>query len=263
MVHTLGGRRQRGGEHEQGGHPEGQVDVEDPPPAEVGCEKPAEQRPGDAGETEHRPEQARVAAPFPGRHDVTDRRLCADHQAASAEALQRAEGDQLVEAAALAAQRRAEQEDEQRGLQHDLASVQVPELAVQRGDHRLGEQVGGDDPRDVVQAAEIPDDGWQRCRDDRLVECRQEHHEQQARKHQTQVGPLALLLLHQVGLCSGPLTGSPRHMCRGAVPYMYGTERRAACGPAGARMRAPSKRHVRRRLAHVPAGTAIALRGLP
>src|ERR1700684_284420 len=26
--------------------------------------------------------------------------------------------------------------------------------------------------------------------------------------------------------------GSPRHMCRGAAPYMYGSERRAACGPA-------------------------------
>ena len=150
MVHALGDRGQRRREHEEGDDPERQVDVEDPAPAEVAREEAAEQRPGDAGEAEHGAEQARVAAALARRHDVADRGLRADHQPAAAEALQRAEGDQLVEALALAAQRRADQEHDQAGLQDDLAPVHVAELPVQRRDGGLREQVGGDDPGDVV-----------------------------------------------------------------------------------------------------------------
>jgi hypothetical protein len=52
-----------------------------------------------------------------------------------------------------------------------------------------------------------------------------------------------------------PLDGPPAHV-PGADPYMYGSEGRAACGPAaGAHARPLDDAHVRRRrLAHVPTG---------
>ena len=49
-----------------------QVDVEDPAPGEVLDDHAAEQRPGDAREAEHRPEQALVAAALARGHDVAD-----------------------------------------------------------------------------------------------------------------------------------------------------------------------------------------------
>ena len=184
VVHSLGDAGKRGREHEEGENPERQIDVEDPAPAEVAGQKATEQRPGDAGQTEHGTEQARVAASLARRHDIADRGLRADHQPAATQPLQRAKGDQLIEALALTAERRADQEHDQAGLQHDLAPVHVAELPVQRRDGGLREQVGGDDPGDVVQAAEVADDRGQRGRDDRLIECRQQHHEQQASEYQ-------------------------------------------------------------------------------
>ena len=67
------------------------VDVEDPAPREGVDEEAAEQRPGDRGDGEHRADQAHVAAALARRDDVGDDRLRADHQAAGADALQRAE----------------------------------------------------------------------------------------------------------------------------------------------------------------------------
>ena len=71
-----------------------------------------------------------------------------------------------------------------RRLQHDLAAEQVAEFAVQRHDDGRAEQVGGDDPRQVVEAAEFADDGRQRGRDDGLIERGEQHDQQQCRKQQ-------------------------------------------------------------------------------
>ena len=73
-------------------------------------------------------------------------------QPAAAEALQRAEGDQLGHVLGDAAQRRADEEDHDRRLQHDLAAVEVAELPVERPGDRRGEQVRGHDPREVLRA---------------------------------------------------------------------------------------------------------------
>jgi hypothetical protein len=92
----------------------------------------------------------------------------------------RAEGDELHHRARRTAERRADEEDHHRRLQHALAAVEVAELAVERGHHGLGEQVGGDDPRQPLETAELADDGGQRRGDDRRVERGEQQHEQQA-----------------------------------------------------------------------------------
>ena len=126
-----------------------------------------------------RAEEPRVAPALARGDDIADRRLCAHHQPAAAESLDGAERDQLGHPLREPAQHRADQEDHERRLEHELAPVEVAELAVQRRHDRHREQVRGDDPADVVEPAELADDRGQRGRDDRLVERRQQHHEEQ------------------------------------------------------------------------------------
>ena len=71
-------------------------------------------------------------------------------------------------------------QDEHCSLKHTLPPVQIAELAVDRRDHRLGQQIGRHDPRQLLEAAEVTDDGGERRRDDRLIERRQEQRQQQA-----------------------------------------------------------------------------------
>ncbi len=159
------------------------VHVEDPAPRERLDEEAAEQRAGDRRDREHGADQAHVAAALARRHDLGDDRLRADHQAAGAEALQRAEGDQLAHRLAQARQQRAGEEDHDRGQEHGLAPVHVAELSVERRRRRGREQVGGDDPREVLEATEVADDRRQRRRDDRLVQRGQEHAQHQRAEH--------------------------------------------------------------------------------
>jgi hypothetical protein len=95
----------------------------------------------------------------------------------------------------------------ERALQDDLAPELVPELSVQRRDDRLREQVGGHDPRDVAQPPEVADDRRQSRGDDRLIERREEQHEHQAAKHQTQA---QLVARPRLGLTGGSCDGAHR-----------------------------------------------------
>ena len=72
-------------------------------------------------------------------------------------------------------------------LQHDLAAVQIAELSVERRDDGLREQIGGDDPRELLEPAELADDRRQRRGDDRRVERGEQHHEQQAAEQRQQL----------------------------------------------------------------------------
>ena len=190
---------------------DGQVDVEDPAPGELVDEEAAEQRPGDRGDGEHGADQAHVAAALPRRDDVGDDRLRADHQAAGADALQGAEGDQLGHRLAEAREHRAGEEDDDRRQEHGLAPVHVAELAVDRRRDRRGEQVGRHDPGEVVEAAEVADDRRQRGRDDRLVERRQEHAEHQRGEdgRERAAGERRVLLGRRLASCVRARTGSP------------------------------------------------------
>ena len=150
-------------------------------------EEAADQRTGHAREPEHGAEDALVAAAVAGRHDVADRRLRRHHQAATTEPLNSAEGDQLRHVLREAAEDRADQEDHEADLEHDLASVLVAELPVERRHDRLGQQVGGHDPREVIEAAEVADDRRQGRRDDRAVERGEQHHQHEAREDDVEV----------------------------------------------------------------------------
>jgi hypothetical protein len=59
---------------------------------------------------------------------------------------------------------RAGDEDRDRRDEDRLAPVEVAELAVERRRDGRGEQVGRDDPRQVVEAAEVAGDGRERGR---------------------------------------------------------------------------------------------------
>ena len=59
-------------DHRQRGDPDGQVDVEDPPPRQVVDEEPSEQRADHRRDAEHRAEEPLVAAAVARREDVAD-----------------------------------------------------------------------------------------------------------------------------------------------------------------------------------------------
>jgi hypothetical protein len=169
-------------DHRKGDDPDRQVDVEDPAPRGVVDQEAADQRPGHAADPEDGTEDALVAAAVARRDDVADDRLREDDEPAAAEALHRAEGDELAHALGLAAQRRPDEEDDDRGLEDALATVEVAELAVERRRDRRGQQVAGDDPRELVEAAELGRDSRQRGRDDRPVERRQQDRQHERRE---------------------------------------------------------------------------------
>ena len=62
------------------------------------------------------------------------------------------------------------------------ATVEVGDLAPERGAGGRGQQVGGDDPGEVLETAEVADDAGQGGADDALVERGQEHAGHHARR---------------------------------------------------------------------------------
>ena len=169
------------------------VHVEDPAPGKVVDQEAAEQRAGDRCDGEHGADQAHVAAALAGRDDVRDDRLRAHHQAAGADPLKGAKADQLPHRLREPGEHRAGQEDQDRGEEHGLAPEHVAELPVQRGRDRRGEQVGGHDPGEVIEPAQVADDRRQRRRDDGLVERGEEHAEHQRGEDGRERAPAELL----------------------------------------------------------------------
>ena len=91
-------------------------------------------------------------------------------ESAAAQALQGPRGDQEGHRAREPAERGAEQEQAHRDEHHRAAAVEVAELAVERRHDGRGEDVGGHHPAQVIEPAEVRDDGRKRGRDDGLVE---------------------------------------------------------------------------------------------
>ena len=178
-------RRRR---HEEDHHRDGDVDPERPPPGQIVGEVAAEQRPDDRRDTEHRAQNALVAASFAERNHLADERACGDGNPAAADPLQRACPDQHGHRLREPAQHRPDDEEHHRALEDPFAAIQVTELADQRGDDRRGQQVAGDHPRLMSGVAQVGDDGRQRGGDDGLVQ-RGEQHAQHDR-HEDEVAPL-------------------------------------------------------------------------
>jgi hypothetical protein len=208
------GRLERDGDHAQRDEPDREVDVEDPAPREVIDEEAAEERPDHRRDAEHGAEVALVAAALPRWNDVPDDGDRDDDQAAAAEALQGTEGDQLLHVLAEAAERGADEEDRDRRLQHDLAAVEIAELAVDRPGDGRGEQVRRDDPGELRDAAEVADDRRQRRRHDRLVERREQEHEHQRAEDQAH----AMAARGRRGFGSGAHHGDERRLRKLVVP---------------------------------------------
>ena len=187
-------------DHRQCEQTDGQVDVEDPMPGEAVDEEPTDQRPDHGGDAEDGAEVPLVAAAVARRHDVADRSSRDHHQPAAAETLQRTERDQRRHVPREPAQRRADQEDNDRRLQHRLAPVEVTELPIQRRHHRRRQQVRGHHPREMLDTAKIANDRRKRCRDDRLIERRQQRDEKQRRENQAHT----LLPLYHNRLAQSP-----------------------------------------------------------
>ncbi len=185
--------------HEQRQPRQRQIDIEDPPPArdfqtrqmdrgQVG-EEAADQRTDDAGETEHRSEQAAHLGALSGRIEVGDHSEGRGDQAGAAQTLDRPEHDQLRHAAAdqrqiaeLAGQPAQHRADHKQGDADDedrLAPKDVRQLAVDRHHHRRGQQIGGRHPRIEIQARQLRHDPRHGRGDDGLVERRQQEDDHQ------------------------------------------------------------------------------------
>ena len=74
--------------------------------------------------------------------------------------------------------------DQDRDAQREPAAVDVGDLAVERDDGGRRQQVGGDQPRQAVDVAEVAADGRQRGRQDGLVERAHERRQQHAEHDQ-------------------------------------------------------------------------------
>ena len=182
VADPLGGQVQGGDDVDQRRPADRQVDVEDPAPGKVGGDEPADQRAADGGEHHHDHHVAHVAAALARRHDVAERRHRADHQAACAQALDRAERDQLGHRMRLTGQRRAGQEDQDRDDEEPLAAVHVAEFPVERRHDQGREDVGGHHPGQVGHPAEVADDPRQRGAHDEVVQHGEQNGEQEPRQ---------------------------------------------------------------------------------
>ena len=108
------------------------------------------------------------------RHDVGDDRQRTDHQAACTHSLNGTERDQLVHRLGQPREDRRDEEDDGGADEDRPATQQVTELPGNRRGNRRGDEVGGDDPRQATEPAEIADDRGQRRGDDHLVESGEE-----------------------------------------------------------------------------------------
>src|SRR6185312_15867850 len=99
----------------------------------------------------------------------------------------------------------ADQEDDDRDLEDEATAVEVGDLAPERRDGGRGQEIGGNDPREVVEAAEVADDAGQGGADDALVERGEEHagHDADQHDHDLAVGQGGCLF----GRVNGDLSG--------------------------------------------------------
>ena len=164
---------------------------------------------------------ALVLAALPGRYQIADDRHHADHQAARAQSLDGAEADQLPHVLGHAAQHRADQEDHDGGEEGALAAVHVAELAPDRGGGGGGQGVRGDHPGQMLQAAQLADDGRHRGADDHVVEHGQQHGDHEREDHDPHAARLRLLVPAAVASVlvfryTGHRSHSPTLTCRPA-----------------------------------------------
>ena len=140
-------------EHPGGEPAERDVDEEDPAPAEVLGEHPAEGRADHRGGAPDAGDVALHPGPLLDRVEVADHGDGHRQHRAGADALHGAGDDQRRHAPGHAAQHRAGQEHGDAEEQHRPAADDVGELAVERGGDGLGQQVDGEQPGELREPA--------------------------------------------------------------------------------------------------------------
>ena len=118
-------RRQQPADEEQRDEADGDVDVEDPVPADVLGQEAADERADDEGDAEDGAEQALVLAALGRREQVADDGERDREERTGADALDAAEQDELRHVLAQAGQRGADQEDADADHEDRLAPVEV------------------------------------------------------------------------------------------------------------------------------------------
>ncbi len=169
--------RQQAPDDEERQQADGDVDVEDPVPAEVVGQQAPEPGTDQEGDAEDRAEQALVLAPLARGEEVADDGEADREERPGAEALDAPEEDQLPHLLREAGEGRSHQEEPDAHHEHGLAAEEVGELAVDRHRDGAGHQVAGGHPDVEVGAVQGGDDLGQDGPDDRLVEGREEEAE--------------------------------------------------------------------------------------
>ena len=183
MTWSRRGERQlerHAGDHQRG-EAERDVHVEDPAPVGVVDEQPADERAEHRRDGVHAHHVALVLAAFARRQHVAHDRHREREDAAGADTLEEAGGDEHAHRGGGTAEDAAGHEDDDRELVEPAPAEEVAELAPERCGRRRGEQVAGEHPRDLLQAAEVRDDRRRGGRDDGALDRRDELREQEPR----------------------------------------------------------------------------------
>src|SRR5579859_364783 len=202
--------------HHYGDDADRDVDLEDPAPAPVVGDPAAGGRADDRAEAEHGAEESLQAAALLGREEVADDGEDGGEQDAAEKALHAAGDDELGHVLGQAADGGRDHEAEHAEEQERLAPEQVAELAGDRGHGGRGDEVGGRDPSQAVEAVEVGHDARDGGADDRLVERGQEQRQHGAggRKHLLAPGESFGDRLRHLPSSFLVFSTSNRHRCR-------------------------------------------------
>ncbi len=150
--------QQHGGDRQRR-EPHRDIDPEDDRPVQMFGEEAAEQRPEAARGRIGDGEVGVVLAALLRCDQVAEHHHAHRGQAAAAESVQRTPEDQHAHVRRQRADQRARHVDQERDAQREPAAMDVGDLAVERDAGGRGEQVGGDQPRQAVDVAEVAPDG--------------------------------------------------------------------------------------------------------
>jgi hypothetical protein len=118
---------------------------------------------GRARRTRDHPHARDEALKFPAfarRDDLGYHRLCDDEEPAAPEPLQSTEKDELVERLRGTAERRGDDENDDRDDHRPSSAVDIAELPVYRRERRRRDEIRDDDPSQMIERVEI---GRDRC----------------------------------------------------------------------------------------------------
>jgi hypothetical protein len=212
--------QQRRGDRQRG-EPHRDVDPEDHRPVQVVGNEAAERRPAAARGRIGEREIGVVAPALLRRHQVAEHDHAHRREAAAAEPVQHAPEDEHQHVGRQRADQRAREISEDRDAQRELAAVDVGDLAVERHHRGRRQQIGGDQPGQVVDVVELAPDRRQRARQDGLVERAHEGRQQDAEDDQQR-----LTMGEGLGLTA---VGVGVHRSRGSRPrieHRHGVGRR-------------------------------------